>query len=503
MDTCVPHQPQKYGAKRWWDKTTLNPLKSTARRLCRLYQRKKDEPTRLAYLEAAQAFRTGVHEAKRSHWHTFLSSLTASKYATAAFAAPSLAIPPLRSLAGKLTSDPAEQAELLFQGTSAPTVPCTLNDLLPASDHPSPLPPPFTLHKVESVIKNLRPGKAPGSDEITNQALQAGGLALAQAITSIANSCLQLGLYPSSWKVAQTAILRKPNKPDYADPSAYRPIALLSCLSKVVESVIANRLKVRAEIEHILPQGHYGGRPQRSTEDALTHLTAWTKKQWSRGRYVGALFVDVKAAFPTVNPTRLTDTLRRQGFCPSLINLVASYLSGRSTTIAFGDFESEPKDLRIGLPQGSPLSVILYILYNSSLLTQACNIPETTSLGFIDDVAFVTADKSLNAVRRRLQILANRELQWGSRHGSAFDRRKSQWMILTHRALPDSLPVLKLGDEVLLPQPQVKWLGVVIDQKLTFSQHGRALKQKGTQVVLQLARLARTGWGVPLPSVCN
>lgn len=505
MDKCVPHRAQRYGEKRWWDKATLNPLKSTAQRLRRLYQRKRDEPTRLAYLEASHAFRNGVHQAKRFHWRSFLDSLTpstlftASKYATNDFAAPSLTVPPLRSRTGDLTSNPAEQAELLFQGTSAPTVQCVLDDLLPAADHPPPLPPPFTTLKASRVIDSLRPGKAPGSDEITNQALQAGGPALTQAVVAIANACLRTGLFPSAWKVARTAILWKPHKPDYADPSAYRPIALLSCLSKVVESMIANRLKVRAELEGILPQGHYGGRPQRSTEDALTHLTAWTKNQWSKGRYVGALFVDVKAAFPTVNPSRLIDTLRRQGFCPSLVAFVTAYLSNRSTTITFGDFESEPKSLSIGLPQGSPLSVILYILYNASLLTQASDIPETSSLGFIDDVTFVTADRSLNTVRQRLQILANRELDWGSRHGAAFDRRKSQWILLTHRPLPDPLPFLKLGDETLLPQTQVKWLGVVLDHKLTFSQHGRALEKSGTRVVLQLARLARTGWGIPLP----
>ena len=108
--------------------------------------------------------------------------------------------------------------------------------------------------------------------------------------------------------------------------------------------------------------------------------------------------VDVQDVFPTVNPQRLVDTLRRQGFCIPLINLITSYLDGRSTTIAFEDYESEPKKLNTGLPQGSPLSVILYILYNTSLLTQAVDLLETSSLGFIDDMAFITADKSLNTV---------------------------------------------------------------------------------------------------------
>lgn len=225
---------------------------------------------------------------------------------------------------------------------------------------------------------------------------------LAEVICYIEKSCLSSGAFPSPWKIARTAILHKPHKPDYANPTAYQPIALLSCLGKVVEAAVAHRIESQAESRNVLPSGHYGGRQQHSTKDALAHLTSWTKNQWSRGKFVGALFVDVKEAFPTINPTQLIDTLRTQGFCPTLTNLVSAYLTDRSTTIAFGDFKSDPKPLTIGLPQGSPLSVILYILYNTSLLMQAGDMTDTSSLGFIDDVAFITADKSLHVVRRRL-----------------------------------------------------------------------------------------------------
>lgn len=155
-----------------------------------------------------------------------------------------------------------------------------------------------------------------------------------------------------------------------------------------------------------------------------------------------------------------------------------------------------PNSMR--LPQGSPLLVIVYIFYNASLLTQASDMTDTTSLGFIDHVAFVTADKSPNTVWRRLQILANWELEWRKQHGAAFDQKKSQWMILTHWSLTDDLPQINLGEGTLGPQPQIKWLGVILDQKLTVSPHGRAIEKAGTRVVLQLARLARSGWGIPL-----
>lgn len=78
--------------------------------------------------------------------------------------------------------------------------------------------------------------------------------------------------------------------------------------------------------------------------------------------------------------------LHQMGFCPSMTYLVANFLTGRSTTLQLGDYQSQLKDLTIGLPQGSPLSVILYILYNTPLLRQADGIADTIYLGFLDYV---------------------------------------------------------------------------------------------------------------------
>lgn len=141
----------------------------------------------------------------------------------------------------------------------------------------------------------------------------------------------------------------------------------------MIEALIAYHLKTRAEDEGILPNGNYRGRPQNSTDETLIHLTTWSQNQRAKGRYVGTLFY-VKAAFTTVKPVRSAHTLNKQGFQPPMVHLGLAYLSKRLTTLSFSNFESNQKSLTIGLPQGSPLSVILYILYNSSLLTQAADM---------------------------------------------------------------------------------------------------------------------------------
>lgn len=128
MDQHAPNLPLKPGAKRWWDKTTLNPLKANAQCLRQHYQRHRNDMARDAYLEASKTYCSAIYKTKRQHWRDFLDSLTpttlftAAKFVTADFNATSPAIPPLRRNSGSLTDDPDEQDELLFQGTSAPTV---------------------------------------------------------------------------------------------------------------------------------------------------------------------------------------------------------------------------------------------------------------------------------------------------------------------------------------------------------------------------------------------
>lgn len=500
IQSSVPLSTPPPNARRWWNETILGPLKRRTSALRRKYQLYKSEDNKASYLSSAKTFHHTILRLKQEHWREYLLGLDdKTLFSAARFTegpAPPSFIPPLRLPSGSLSSDPTTQAELLFKGTSAPTIDTDLSDIS-TPPHRTRNSPPFTVKEALSVITNLKPSKAPGPDKIPSLVLKLGGLAMAECIISIANASLNSGKFPTTWKVAKSVIIKKIGKPDYSNPGAYRPIALLNTLSKTVEAMVACRLRDFVESRHLLHPGHYGGRQRRSTTDALTHLTTWTKARWRENKFVGALFVDVQAAFPTVHPTRMVSTLTSMGVCPALVSLIGDYLSNRSTTIAFGDFESEPKTLSIGLPQGSPLSVILYIIYNSSLLEQSSGIPDTISLGFIDDVAFATSARSPDELVDKLQILASRELRWGKRHGAAFDKKKSQWVLFTHRPQAKfSHLKIRLGTETLSPQDHIKWLGVLLDPKLSFKLHGQAAQKKGTLALLKLRSLARSGWGL-------
>lgn len=169
----------------------------------------------------------------------------------------------------------------------------------------------------------------------------------------------QTRIIPRGLEAGHHGDLAKIHKPDYSEVGAYRPIALLSCLGKVFETIISRRLTYWAETTNALAPGHMSGRRQRSIDDAGVVLTTWIKEKWRRGLIVSGLFLDVKSALPSVSTTRLWYTLRQKGCPVYLRKLIVAYLTDRTTKLRLQDFVSHVFDIGDGLPQGSPLSPIL------------------------------------------------------------------------------------------------------------------------------------------------
>lgn len=145
----------------------------------------------------------------------------------------------MKDLDRSLTSDPSRQANLLFQATGGPTIPCDLSDItVPPSRKPFSR--SYQTEDIQSTIKRIKQGKAPGADGITDTVILKAPEALATALAALLNLCVTSGSYPRSWKQAN---LKKPGKPDYTNANTYRPIALLSCLIKVLEATLASTMQ--------------------------------------------------------------------------------------------------------------------------------------------------------------------------------------------------------------------------------------------------------------------
>lgn len=203
IEASTPTLTVSQRSRRWWCANTLNPLKGHANNLRRRAQRTRAPADRVLYRAAQNRYQQACKDAKISHWRTYLASLSASDLSTAARytngPTQSRALPPLRKPDGQLTSNPEEQAHLLFQATGVPTIPCDLSDVT----EPPPAEPfnkPFTTTDIQSTISKLKFGKAPGTDGITNQVIKESPEALATILATLLNSCVESGSWPKSWK---------------------------------------------------------------------------------------------------------------------------------------------------------------------------------------------------------------------------------------------------------------------------------------------------------------
>lgn len=162
------------------------------------------------------------------------------------------------------------------------------------------------------------------------------------------------------------------------------------------------------------------------------------------------------------------------------------------------DYTSSTKPVPRGLPQGSPLLVILYILYNSDLLhLQGQESSNTISIGYIDDVVHLTADQRLENAIDMMSNIARRSLDWGRRHAAVFDEHKSQIMILTKaRTISPPTTEFPLGNTLLPFTATAKWLGLTIDNRLSYHQHIGDLLFRGQSTLKAVGRLGNSRWGL-------
>ena len=135
-------------------------------------------------------------------------------------------------------------------------------------------------------------------------------------------------------------VVSKPGKADHTTPGAYRPIALLDTIGKVLSSCVAEDLVKMAEIHQLIPKNHYGCRPGQTTIDALHYVTAAAKDAWQRGNTMAILFLDIKGAFPSVILECLIYDMCSRGIPEEYTGWIKQKVKARCTTICFDNFNT-------------------------------------------------------------------------------------------------------------------------------------------------------------------
>ena len=243
--------------------------------------------------------------------------------------------------------------------------------------------PPVTAQDIRKSILGAG-NTAPGMDEIPTKILQAAWPLIELRVLDLFQKCIAYGHHPTCFRTAILAVIPKPNKADRTSPRSYRPIALLSVLGKGLERLIARKMSWLAITLQIVASQQFGALPLRSSVDLTTCLTHDVEKALQQGLKASFLTMDVKGAFDAVLPGRLTRRLREQGWPDNLVRWVQSFATNRSVKIRL-DGETGPEtNIYCGLPQGSPISPILFMLYIAPLFWLGT---PASRFGYADDRA--------------------------------------------------------------------------------------------------------------------
>jgi len=329
--------------------------------------------------------------------------------------------------------------------------------------------PPITVDEVGRAVARLPSGKAPGPDLVPNEIIRLAFGRFPEVFVECYNACLASGDFPSRWKRARLILLSKGRGKPPDLPSSYRPISLLDGAGKVFERVLLNRLESHIARAGAISDTQYGFRRGRSTTDAIEDVlrAAHSANRGPvRGRHLCALIsLGVKNAFNSAPWTRIDEALRRSAAPEHLIKVLRSYMHGRSLLV---DGEI-CMPVTCGVPQGSVLGPSLWNLFYDDVLRLPVR-EGVRIIAFADDVAVVVVAHNAELIEQ----FANPTLEdigsWMELNGLRLAPEKSECVMLTNKRSFREPRLLIQGCQIPVRR-SLRYLGVQLDTRLSFSQH--------------------------------
>ena len=372
----------------------------------------------------------------------------------------------------------------------SPSSVCAVNDYLTKRVFSSIFLEPVASDEITNIINDLKTNKAGGYDMISCYFIKLSSSILIPFLVSLINASFSLGIFPDDLKIAKVIPLFK--KGDTLDINNYRPISLLTCFSKIFEKAIFTRLSNFLDKHSVLIPSQYGFCTNRSSTHAILDIVSTIYDNINNKKYTGMVMLDLTKAFDTVCHKRLLLKLGHYGIRGTAYNLLQSYLSNRFQYVSIVNINSNLRNVKMGVPQGSVLGPLLFLIYINNL--QNCMI--STPRLFADDTAVLIHANTLT----ELEIKINRELEnvvvWTRKNNLTINPMKSQAMIVSPSLSKTNFAItIKLNSSILQVSNNINYLGVIIDSKLLFKEHILKLKSKLSRAVGIMCKLKHT---VPL-----
>ena len=317
---------------------------------------------------------------------------------------------------------------------------------------------------VVSSLKSVNLFKTTGSDQIPSIILQKCYLTIAPTLTRIINISMSSGEFPMSFTLSHVSPLFRSGDPTL--PKNYRPVSLLSGIPCITEAFVKNKITQYLDCKQLLPSTQFAYRALHSTEDALTYAVDRWQMAQAECKYTGIVFVDMSKAFDRVRYERLVTELFKLGISGAALNWFCSYLSGHTQQIKWQDQLSGTVPYSRGVPQGSVLGPLLFVIYTADV--KSTMPPDVADQEFADDIALDCSNACPKQVCESLSSAVTNLAKWLDDIGLLLNAQKTQVLFVKPRGSADVKEWVRGRGKPLEATPSAKHLGVVIDNDLSW-----------------------------------
>ena len=352
--------------------------------------------------------------------------------------------------------------------------------------------------EVRVFIKNLKNSKSTGLDYMDTRTLKLVMEEILPAITHVINLSIQHQEFPDCYKRSKIIPLIKKSDDDPLNPKSYRPVSLLPILSKILERAVFVQIEEYIEKNKLLHPSHHGGRAHHSTTTAIIEMHDQWVEAVDKGDMVGCMMLDLSAAYDLANHSLILDKLRMYGFEDSAVGWMRSYLCGRSQCVYIDGELSDVLEVDVGVPQGSVLGGLLYVLlvgdlpqvvhenHEESEYNQDCESRYNKSCqecggltAFVDDSTYSVASADPKLLSDKLSNQYRKLADYMSDSGLVINDDETHLVVMGTRKNTEARKTVKVetGTVTIKPVETEKLLGLHIHESLKFAEHCRDNKK--------------------------
>ena len=351
----------------------------------------------------------------------------------------------------------------------------------------------FTATELQSAILRMRSKGAPGPDDIPPTFLKHLGPRAFNWLLHICNKSLHSGEIPQMWRNAVIIPILKAGKSP-AHLSSFRPISLTSCVMKLLERMVCERLNDLAEANQWFSHLQAGFRKSRGVEDQIVRLTQQISDGFERREKSIMVLLDFSKAYDTIWRQRLLLTLTRKNVPSIYVQWLSKFLENRQAKVRFNGMLSRSRKMDQGLPQGSVLAPILFLFYINELATiLPTNI--TASL-YADDVTILSSSQQKSTAEHLAQQAVNIVKSWSDDWKLQLNGTKSEVAAFS-KASTDSnwRPAILINNTQLQHSTHPRLLGIILDRTLSFNKQIEEVTKKVTSKMRMLWAVSNSTWG--------